>query len=115
MHADAVGERVVALAADGLALARRERGEEIVEARVAGILPVELLVGALQESEFAEEAEFRLGREGHVNARGVVDAAKLDQAGRQRAADFVGACGPGRTSSRRPVAGVNGTATWSFG
>ena len=75
MHGDAVGQRVVALAADGLALARGERGEEIVEAPVAGIFPVELLVGALQESEFAEEAEFRLGGESHVNAGGGIDAA----------------------------------------
>ena len=69
VHADAVRERVLAFAADGLALARRERGEEILERRVAGVLPVELLIVALKEAEFAEKAPFRLGRKGDVHAR----------------------------------------------
>ena len=88
VHGHAVRQRLMALAAYGLALARGERGEEFVEARIALIFPVELLVGALQESEFAEETKFRLSRERHVNARGAFDAAKLDQTGRQHIADF---------------------------
>ena len=79
LHVDAVLERFLALAADGLALARRERAEEIVEAAIAGVLPVELLVGALQESELAEEAVFVFGRESDVHAGRAVDAAKLDE------------------------------------
>ena len=50
MHGDAVLQRVAALALDGLALARRQRLEESVERGVAGVLPMELLVGALQEA-----------------------------------------------------------------
>ena len=41
-------QRLGALLAHRLALARRETREEIVESRVARILPMELLVGALQ-------------------------------------------------------------------
>ena len=50
VHGDAGRERVAPLAPDGLALARRERLEERVEARVAVVLPMELLVGAMQEA-----------------------------------------------------------------
>src|SRR6185437_14040926 len=79
VHLDAVLERLFAFAPDGLALARRERAEEVIEAAIAGILPVELLVGALQEAELAEETVFGFGRECDVHARGAVDAAKLDE------------------------------------
>ena len=89
VHADAIGQRVVALAADGLALTRRKRGEEVVERGVAGILPVELLVGALQETEFAEETKFRLGGEGDVDTGGAVDAAQFDQSGGERLARLI--------------------------
>ena len=47
---DAGRERLAPLALDRLALARGERGEEVVEGGVAVIVPVELLVGALQEA-----------------------------------------------------------------
>ena len=67
----------MALAADGLALACRERRKEFIERGIAGILPVELLVGALQETEFAEEAKFRLGGEGDMDTGGAVDAAQV--------------------------------------
>ena len=60
MHADAGGERVRALAANGLALARGERGQERIERVVAGILPMELLVGALEEAALAQQLPFRL-------------------------------------------------------
>ena len=63
---------------------------KVVEAAVAGILPVELLVVALQEAELAEKAEFRLGREGDVNAGRVVDPAQFDQAGHKRAPGLIG-------------------------
>ena len=76
---DAGRERFLALAADGLALARGERGQEIVETGVAAILPVELLVVALQEAALAEQAPFRLGQEGDVRRRQLVCRGDLDQ------------------------------------
>ena len=63
----------------------------------------------------AEQLPFRLGQERDVRRGGVALAAQCDQPGGQRAARSSSACGPGRTSSRRPVAGVNGTATCSLG
>ena len=75
---------------------------------------MELLVGPLQESEFAEEAEFRLGREGDVNAGSVVDAAQLDQAAASALRTF-SALRARPDQQPRPVAGVNGTATCNFG
>ena len=57
---------------------------------------------------------FGFRQEGEVHRGGLVPAAELDQAGDQAVAHLVGV-GPGRTSSRRPVAGVNGTDTWSLG
>ncbi len=63
LHLDAVFERLAPLALDRLALARRERAEEIVERRVVRILPMELLVGALEEAEFAEQTLLAFRRE----------------------------------------------------
>ena len=89
MHGYIVGKRVAPLAADGLALARGQRGEEIIEVAIAGICPVELLVGALEKALLAEELPFRLGRESDVNPRCVIDPAKLYQAcGKPLAGDF---------------------------
>ena len=78
-------------------------------------MPVKLLIVALQEAELAEEPEFRLARKRHVHAGGAGDAAQLDQAAGQRVARPRAASAPSRTNSRGPVAGVNGTATCSFG
>ena len=84
--------------------------------RVAGVLPVELLVGALQEAVLAEE--LRIPPRGrkvtwteeascrrHSSIRPAVSAGADLFRLRRRA----------RTSSRRPVAGVNGTETCSLG
>ena len=76
---------------------------------------MELLVGALQEAEFAEEAEFRLGREGDVHAGRVAKPAQFDEPAAERVARSRRRLRARRTRSRRPVAGVNGTATCSFG
>ena len=105
-----------ALAPDGLALARGERGEEIVEGCVARVLPVELLVGALQEAALAEQAPFVFGEEGDVHARRRrCVCASSTSASASAPADRVG-CRAGRApAGARPVAGVNGTATCSFG
>ena len=78
-HLDAGRQRLLALAADGLALARGERGQEVVEAGIAGILPMELLVGALQEAALAERAPFRLGQEGDVGRGQLAGGGDLDQ------------------------------------
>jgi hypothetical protein len=66
---DAGGERFFALAADDLALARIERGEEILERRVAVVLPMELLVGALQIAARAQRLPFGLRQKRHVRGR----------------------------------------------
>ena len=111
-----LAQRVAPLAPDGLALARRRAPpRKCVEGRVAGVLPVELLVGALQEAVLAEELPFGLGQEGDVDRGGLVPPAELDQAGGEAGAHLRRRAGPGRTSRRRPVAGVNGTETCSFG
>ena len=97
-----LAKRIAAFAADGLALARRKRAEEIIERGVAGIFPVELLVGALQKAALAEELEFRLGGEGDVNARRVIEPAELDQARGKRLA---GGVGVGAGLDQKPASG----------
>ena len=67
MHADPGRERVRPLATDGLSLAGGERRKKRLEARVTGVLPVELLVRTLEVAACAEEFPFRFGREGDVN------------------------------------------------
>ena len=62
-----------------LRLREAKRAEEVVEAGVAGILPMELLVGALQEAALAERAPFRLGQEGDVRRRQLARGGDLDQ------------------------------------
>ena len=114
LHLDAVLERAGALAPDRLALARRERREEIVEGRVAGILPMELLVVALQEAVRAEQVPFGLGAKVTCTEEASRMPAELDQALRQ-ASRTRRRVAPGATSRRGPVAGVNGTETWSLG
>src|SRR5262245_42813631 len=77
MHADSGRERVVAFAPAGLALARGERREKRIEARVAGVLPVELLVRALEVAARAQKLPFRFGREGDVNRGGAAAPAHV--------------------------------------
>ena len=72
LDGDAGRSRLLALLAHGLALARGERGEEVVEVRVAGVVPVELLVRALQEPVLAQPAPLALAQEGDVHARHAV-------------------------------------------
>src|SRR5205085_2071043 len=67
------------------------RREEILERAVAGIVPVELLVGALEEPALAEQAPFVLRREGDVNRGGLAQAGKLDEPRRQARPYAVGA------------------------
>ncbi len=70
-----------------LALARGEAAEEVVEAGVAFVVPMELLVVTLQESALAERAPFRLGEEGDVRRGQVAGGGDLDEGIRQSAAD----------------------------
>src|SRR5260221_7422187 len=81
---DAAGDGRLALLADGLALARAERGKEIVEAGVAVIFPVELLAGALQETGGAEALPLAAQREGDVQRGYFVAARQLDHRRDQR-------------------------------
>ena len=63
---DPAAKRLAPFLADRLALARGERGEEIVEAAIAVVPPVELLVGPLEEAELAGKLPFLAREEGDV-------------------------------------------------
>src|SRR5215467_6308624 len=89
VHVDPVGERIVAFAANRLALARGERAQKILETAEAAIFPVKLLIGTLQVTEFSEQAEFRFGRKCDVHARRAGNLADFDQAAGQRASDRI--------------------------
>ena len=113
---DRRGQRVPALPADGLALARGEGGEEVVEGAVALVEPVELLVVR------AQEAVARRGPRPRASGRNVAWieeapglVAQGPQPGDQVPAGAPSTRRPSATSSRGPVTGVNGTETWSFG
>ena len=80
---EAVREGLAAFAADRLALARGQRGEEGVEIGIAVILPVKLTVGALQETALAEMMPFVFGDEGPVRRGGARLATEFDRAGDQ--------------------------------
>src|ERR1700733_4623764 len=71
MHRCPVVQRVVPLAADGLAFSCGQGRKEVVEPGVARILPVELPIGALEKAGLTEKTEFRFGSKRDVNARGV--------------------------------------------
>ena len=66
------------LPADLLALARGEAGEEVVEALVALVEPVELDARALQKPGFAHQVELVLGGEGDVQGGDAALVAKPD-------------------------------------
>ncbi len=74
------------LALDHLAPARGERGEEIVEGRVAVVEPVKLAVVAGEEAEAGEIAPLGLGRKGNVQRGGALALDELEGAGDQRLA-----------------------------
>ena len=84
MHLDAGGEGVLALAANGLALARRQGAKKRVERFVIGIFPMELLVGAHEKAVRAEQAPFLLGGKGDVHRGSVRPATHLDHRIRER-------------------------------
>src|SRR5581483_6239869 len=90
MHADAGGERILTFAPDGFAFSRTEHGEKIVEASIAGVFPVELLVGAPQITKLAEKGAFGFGGEGDVYAGGAGKTAQFRQAAAERPSNGFG-------------------------
>ena len=74
-----------------IALRWRElrRGEEIVEAAVILVVPMELLIGPLQEAVARQQFPFGFACECHVHGRGFRRLAKPNETSRQSAADFV--------------------------
>ena len=112
---DPAAERLAALLPDRFPLARGERLQEIVEAPIALVVPVELLVGPLEQADVAGKLPFLAGEEGDVqrgDAEPVGDLhGRLQQDGLALAARRRRA----GTSRRLPVTGVKGTETCSFG
>ena len=79
--------RLAPFALDRLAVARVQRGQEIVESPVAVIVPVKLLVVALQEAVLAQKLRFGLAGKGHVHGGGVGRVAQRHQSARERGSD----------------------------
>ncbi len=82
-QADAGLGDLAALAADLLALARGEGGQKVLEAGVAGILPVVLNAEPAEEPGRGEALPLVALGEGDVRGRDAVPAGELDQARRQ--------------------------------
>ena len=78
---------------------------------MAGIVPMELLIGTLQISLRAREFPFLFRHESDVCGGSTAHTAEFTQALQEAPRGTVCASGPGRASKRRPVAGVNGTDT----
>ena len=86
---DAGGDRLAALALDRLAMARIEAGEEIVEGREILVVPVKLLVGALQEAVLGQKFRLAFTRESHMRRRRLAEAAQRHQPAGERRADLL--------------------------
>jgi len=69
VHFDTGAKRLFAFAPDGLALARGESAEKIVEGGIVVVLPMKLLVGPLQKAALAKRGPFRFGQEGDMRRR----------------------------------------------
>ncbi|MET3156970.1 hypothetical protein ABIF34_003995 [Bradyrhizobium japonicum] len=72
-----------AFALNRFAVARVQGGEEVVEARKTLVVPVELLVGTLEEAVPGEQLPLRLPREGDVHRGSLADPAQRHQPARQ--------------------------------
>src|SRR3990170_4594905 len=66
---DPLAERLAAFLPDRLPLARGERCKEILEARIALVQPMELLVGPLEEADVAGVLPFLAREEGDMQRR----------------------------------------------
>ena len=84
---DSGGDRLAPFALDRLAVARIQRGQEIVERPVAGIVPVKLLVVAQQEAVPAQKLCLCLAGKRHMHGGGVGRVAQRHQPARQRGSD----------------------------
>ena len=87
MHFNPALQRFASLALDRLAFARGERVEEVVEGRVVRVLPMELLIVALEVAELAEKPPFVFRCERDMHRGGVAQICKFDEAARQPVAD----------------------------
>ena len=58
---------IAPFAPDRLAVTRVEGGEKVLEAAIALVVPVKLLVGALQEAVAGQELPFGFARKRDVN------------------------------------------------
>ncbi len=76
---DPVAKRLAAFLPDRLPLARGERRKEILEAPIALVPPVELLVGPLEEADVAGELPFLAREEGDVQRRDAEPVGDLDR------------------------------------
>ena len=81
---------LAALLAHGLALARGEIAEEVLERRVAVVAPVELLIGAQQVALGAERVPLALAEERRVHRGGAEPVAKLSRRGGEHAGVVLG-------------------------
>ncbi len=71
LNRDSVGQRILSLATDGLALARGQGAEEVVEGAISAILPVELLVrSAVRKFCVSSTSHSAFGQKGDVDRRG---------------------------------------------
>ena len=84
---DPGGGGLAPFALDRLAVTRVQRGQKIVKGPVAFIVPVKLLVVALQEAVRPQKLRFRLRGEGYMHGGGVGRVAQRHQAARQRGSD----------------------------
>ncbi len=91
LDGDAVAERLGAFLAHRLALARGEGGEEIVEGGVAVVVPVKLLIGALEEAGVAERLPLAFVEEGDVQRGGAEALRDLDGRCREQPLALLGA------------------------
>ena len=66
---DVIGQRVAALAPDGLAFARGQGGEEILEGGISLVEEMELLVGAGKETVFRKHSIVGVHAEVDVDRR----------------------------------------------
>src|SRR2546423_11716554 len=86
---DSSGSGLAPFTLDRLAVARVQRGQEIVKSRVAFMVPVKLLVVALQEAVRPQKLRFRLAGEGDVHGGGIGRIAERLQAARERGSDLL--------------------------
>lgn len=110
---DAVRCRRRALLAEVFALAAREVDEEIVESLISPVLPVKLLVLALQQSEFAAAPPLLFGAKGDVKRGEPIRLRQPDRALDQRQIGPFGRIRRGQEAP--PRGGGEGNRALQFG